>query len=297
MTETSFQQVMVVYTIFMKSDCYNPQRSRTLGPAGKLPSGGSGCGGSQSLAIRVLKSAGWMVLAAAIAAPAAEAKHIRPDLPWREQLVRILGTTLNQDQNPVGVVAEIVVTFVKRNDRRGIEITFDTEPGRFSYTSQAAVLLAIDRTARAAHLESDSWSVFVAVPSPGVTVYGESLSAMVGITVVALAKGDFIPSDRVITGTVTRDGHIGTVGGVPLKVEAAHEAHMHRVLVPEEQHIADGDWQTPFLMQVSAVGTVSEAYKALTGQPLQGDDPGTRWDGEEDQHPPAQSGMSPPTAP
>jgi len=97
---------------------------------------------------------------------------------------------------------------------------------------------------------------------------------MVGITVVALAKGDFIPSDRVITGTVTRDGRIGTVGGVPLKVEAAHEAHMHRVLVPEEQHIADGDWQTPFLMQVSAVGTVSEAYKALTGQPLQGDDHG-----------------------
>ncbi|MGH7251147.1 MAG: S16 family serine protease [Nitrospiraceae bacterium] len=254
----------------METDCDQPQRARTTGPASKPPSGGSACGGSQSLAIRVLTIAGWMVLAAALAAPVAEAKHIRPDLPWREQLVRILGTTLNQDQNPVGVVAELVVTFVQRDDRRGIEITFETEPGRFSYTSQAAVLLAIDRTARAAHLESDSWSVFVAVPSPGVTVYGESLSAMVGITVVALAKGDFIPSDRVITGTVTRDGHIGTVGGVPLKVEAAHEAHMHRVLVPEEQHVADGDWQTPFLMQVSAVGTVSEAYKALTGQPIQG---------------------------
>src|SRR2546426_4777517 len=182
MTEASFQQVMVVYTIFMKSDCHNPQRSRTLGPAGKLPSGGSGCGGSQSLAIRVLKSAGWMVLAAAIAAPAAEAKHIRPDLPWRQQLVRILGTTLNQDQNPVGVVAEIVVTFVKRNDRRGIEITFETEPGRFSYTSQAAVLLAIDRTARAAHLESDSWSVFVAVSPPPRSVDWGGSPALAGVT-------------------------------------------------------------------------------------------------------------------
>src|SRR5256885_3446671 len=208
MTEASFQQVMVVYTIFMKSDCYNPQRSRTLGPAGKLPSGGSGCGGSQSLAIRVLKSAGWMVLAAAIAAWADEAKHIRPDLPWREQLVRILGTTLNQDQNPVGVVAEIVVTFVKRNDRRGIEITFDTEPGRFSYTSQAAVLLAIDRTARAAHLESDSWSVFVAVPSPRVTVDGGSLSAMVGVTGGGPSKGDFISSDSGVSGAVARDRHL-----------------------------------------------------------------------------------------
>src|SRR5438094_4281481 len=205
MTETSFQQVMVVYTIFMKSDCYNPQRSRTLGPAGKLPSGGSVCGGSQSLAIRVLKSAGWMVLAAAIAAPAAEAKHIRPDLPWREQLVRILGTTLNQDQNPVGVVAEIVVTFVKRNDRRGIEITFDTEPGRFSYTSQAAVLLAIDRSARAAHLESDSWRVLVAVPSPGVWVEGGYPGANMDHTMGALTKGDFIPFGRVTICTVTHD--------------------------------------------------------------------------------------------
>src|SRR5206468_10974637 len=98
MTEASSQQVMVVYTIFMKSDCYNPQRSRTLGPAGKLPPGGSGCGGSQSLAIRVLKSAGWMVLAAAIAAPAAEAKHIRPNLPWRDHLARILSTPPKQYQ-------------------------------------------------------------------------------------------------------------------------------------------------------------------------------------------------------
>src|SRR5206468_10973789 len=99
MTEASFQQVMVVYTIFMKSDCYNPQRARTLGPAGKLPSGGSGCGGSQSLAIRVLKSAGWMVLASAIAAPAPGAKHIRPDLPGREQLFRILGPPLSWAEN------------------------------------------------------------------------------------------------------------------------------------------------------------------------------------------------------
>src|SRR5438093_10817959 len=105
MTEASFQQVMVVYTIFMKSDCYNPQRSRTVGPAGKLPSGGSGCGGSQSLAIRVLKSAGGMVLAAAIAAPAAEANHIRPDIPVREQVVRAPGTTLNQDQDALGLAA------------------------------------------------------------------------------------------------------------------------------------------------------------------------------------------------
>jgi predicted S18 family serine protease len=110
--------------------------------------------------------------------------------------------------------------------------------------------------------------VVLTVPYQGVTVYGASLSAMVGLTVVALAKGDPIPGDRVITGTVTATGEIGPVGGVPLKVKAAYEGHLSRVLIPDEQDIADSDWRTPFLMQVSPVRSLSEAYKALTGHPL-----------------------------
>jgi predicted S18 family serine protease len=91
---------------------------------------------------------------------------------------------------------------------------------------------------------------------------------MIGLSVVALAKGEFIPPDRVITGTVTPDGHIAPVGAVALKVAAANEAHMRRVVVPDEMDIADGDWVTPFLVQVSPVGSVVEAYQALTDHPL-----------------------------
>jgi hypothetical protein len=39
---------------------------------------------------------------------------------------------------------------------------------------------------------------------------------------------------------------------------------LRRVLVPDEQDKADKDWETPFLMQVSPVGTVQQAYEALT---------------------------------
>jgi hypothetical protein len=53
-----------------------------------------------------------------------------------------------------------------------------------------------------------------------------------------------------------------------LKVAAANEAHMRRVLVPQESDAADGDWTTPFLVQVSPVASVSEAYLALTDHPL-----------------------------
>jgi len=198
-----------------------------------------------------------------------DAKPYPDGARWRQQLVRILGTTFNNRNEPVGVVGELVVGLEQRDDHRGIMVTFDDQPGRFSSRAQAAVLAAIDRTARTAGLNTDSWSVLLAVPSVGLTVYGESLSAMVGLTVVALAKGDFIPPDHVITGTVTNDGRIGAVTGVPLKVEAAGQDGMKRILVPQQSAEADGEWRTPFLVQVSPVNSVPEAYEALTGQPLQ----------------------------
>jgi len=196
------------------------------------------------------------------------AKAYHNGLTWRQQVIRILGTTTNNRSENVGMVGELIVGLEERSDHRGIMVTFDDRPGHFSPPAQAAVLTAIDRTARTAGLNTDSWTVSLSVPEPGLTVYGESLSAMVGLTVVALAQGDFIPPDRVITGTITNDGRIGTVSGVPLKVEAAGEEGIKRVLVPQEVAEADGDWRTPFMMQVSPVSSVPEAYEALTGRPL-----------------------------
>jgi predicted S18 family serine protease len=187
-------------------------------------------------------------------------------LQYREQLVPILGVTL--DEKPIGTVANLVVSFEERHDRQGLAVYFNVEPGRFSRMAQTAIQQAIYRTAQIAGLSTDSWTVALRVPYPGLTVYGESLSAMIGLSVVALAKGEFIPPDRVITGTVTPDGHIAPVGAVSLKVAAANEAHMRRVVVPDEMDVGDGDWVTPFLVQVSPVGSVSEAYQALTDRPL-----------------------------
>ncbi len=99
-------------------------------------------------------------------------------------------------------------------------------------------------------------------------MFGDSLSAMVGLSVVALAKGDHIFQGRSITGTITENGTIGKVGGVPLKINAAYSEHLYRVFIPEEQEIADGDWKTPFLMHVSPVESLDKAYFGLTGQHL-----------------------------
>jgi predicted S18 family serine protease len=91
---------------------------------------------------------------------------------------------------------------------------------------------------------------------------------MVSLTVLALAKGHSILPNRVITGTIAPDGYIHVVGGIPLKLQAAQHAHYTRVLVPEEISITDGDWHTPFLMQVSPVSSLQQAYLGLTDFPL-----------------------------
>lgn len=182
--------------------------------------------------------------------------------PVQDALIPVLGTTM--DQHPVGQVVYLGISFEHRDDESGLAVVFKNTPGRFSRMTQTAVEEGIYRAARALGVSPHSWTVLISLPYPGVTLYGESCSAMVAISVVIMAKGETIPSDRVITGTVTPDGRIGPVGAVPLKVAAANEAHLRRVLVPDEQDRADNDWETPFLMQVSPVGTVVQAYQAFT---------------------------------
>jgi len=187
---------------------------------------------------------------------------------WQGRTIPILGTALDHQSNQIGVVAHLVLGFRERNDQYGLNLRFRTKPGRFSPAAQVAVQNAIIHTARAAGLNEKSWSVQLMIPYNGITMYGESLSAMVGLAVVALAQGDTFPQDRVVTGKVLSDGHLGSVGGVPQKIEAAYAEHFQRVIVPEEHDTEDGDWRTPFLMHISPVANVTQAYQALTGQPL-----------------------------
>ena len=115
-------------------------------------------------------------------------------------------------------------------------------------------------------MRTDSWTVSFAVAEPAGTVYGDSVSAMAGLAVVALAKGDFIPLDRTMTGTIAQDGTIGPVTAVPLKIQAAHLKQLRRVVIPDTFDAADSDWFTPFLMQISPIHSPATAYQALTDQ-------------------------------
>jgi len=191
-----------------------------------------------------------------------------PTMVAKRSVIPILGTTYNEQWEQVGIVADVELEFERRNDHEGLQLEFLTKPGRFSSLAKRSVQEALALVTQAAGLNADSWTVRFRLPYAGVTLYGESLSAMAAMSVVALAKGEMVHSDIVMTGTVTPEGSIGTVGGIPLKIVAAHQEHFRRVLIPEEPDVADGDWETPFLMHVSPVRSVDVAYFALTDHPL-----------------------------
>jgi predicted S18 family serine protease len=188
-------------------------------------------------------------------------KHIQTTIP-------ILGTTMNAQSEQVGIVADIQLEFLQRRDHKGLDLQFLARPGKFSPYAQQSVKDALILVVKAAGLNPDSWTVRFILPYPGVTLYGESLSAMAALNVVALAKNEPVDEATVLTGTVTADGHVGTVGGVPLKILAAYEQRYRRVLIPEEPDVADDDWETPFLMEVTPVRSIKNAYLALTHRPL-----------------------------
>ena len=191
---------------------------------------------------------------------------IQPPVVQQNRSIPILGVTLSE-RGPVGIVARVELHFEERSDRSGLMVLFMTGAGKFSPKAQTSVQQALYRAARAARLSTDSWTVRLSAPED-VTVYGDSLSAMIALTVIAIVKQEPIVEDRVITGGITPEGHISKVGGLSLKIAAAKAAHIRRVVVSDEVDPAEGDWTIPFLMHVSPVGSVQQAYLALTGHQL-----------------------------
>ena len=188
----------------------------------------------------------------------------------RTQIINFLGVSVPRDarDDGRGAVGQIAVGWERRKDNHGIIVSFLQGKGSLSAGTELAILLAIDRAAHAAGLRTDSWTVTFKVHEPSGIIYGDSLSGLVGLTVIALAKGDFIPPDRTMTGTITQDGGIGPVSSIPLKIEAASQRHFRRVIIPGELDVTDSDWVNPFLMQVSPTQSAAVAYQALTGRSM-----------------------------
>ena len=164
----------------------------------------------------------------AIASPKSPATHIR------HQSVPILGVTFDKTKRPLGIVMYAMIHFQKRVDHDGLKVHFRKVLGRFGPIARKSVATSIGLAAKVSKLKDDSWTVILEFPYAGLTMYGDSLSAMIALSVIALAKDDAVKYGRTLTGTILKNGRIGTVTGIPYKVYAAHAAGLEQVRIPEE---------------------------------------------------------------
>ena len=100
---------------------------------------------------------------------------------------------------------------------------------------------------------------------------GMSASAVVAVAIMAAHRGEPIRSDVALSGQITSDGRLDVVGGLPVKIEAAANAQYRTIVVPQDQPLTS-DWITATeiatrkRVQLIQVGTLDEAYHAMTGR-------------------------------
>ena len=88
----------------------------------------------------------------------------------------------------------------------------------------------------------------------------------------ALLKGEQIRRGIAMTGTISKDGTIGPVGGIPDKIRAAAREGYRTILIPQGQR-DDPRWNLTRLawdlnLEIKEVATVAEAYHLMTGGTL-----------------------------
>ena len=143
-------------------------------------------------------------------------------------------------------------------------------PGQTNLSSMAlAFQYALNHTPGIDHAGTVS-AIGIAYASTGTD--GPSAGAVMTVGFAALLKGDHIRRGIALTGTITKDGAIGPVGGIPDKIRAAAREGYRTVLIPEGQR-DDPRWNINRLawdlnVEVKEVATVEAAYHLMTGGTL-----------------------------
>lgn len=107
---------------------------------------------------------------------------------------------------------------------------------------------------------------------------GPSAGAVTTVAVLSVLLGDTIDADVAMTGTINPTGTIGTVGGIPEKIQGVIDAgEISTVLIPAGQRNSPNFAGSPVDVvdlgrsagvEVREVGTIYEAYEAMTGEEI-----------------------------
>ncbi len=144
------------------------------------------------------------------------------------------------------------------------------KPGQTNLGSMAlAFQYALEHTPTVDH--SGTVSV-IGMAYASTSTDGPSAGGVMTVGFAALLKGDRIRRGIAMTGTISKDGTIGPVGGIPDKIRAAAREGYRTILIPQGQR-DDPRWNITRLawelnVEVKEVTTVEEAYHLMTGSTL-----------------------------
>ena len=128
----------------------------------------------------------------------------------------------------------------------------------------AAMRYAIERTPHVPHSGSVTMMGSSFQPAQN---DGSSAGAAFAVALLAMFNNTSVQNDVCITGTLEPGGHIGKVGGILQKMQAARRAGCNLFLVPRFQTV-DNNWDLHHEslrsgVRVYEVDTVDEAYELM----------------------------------
>lgn len=171
-----------------------------------------------------------------------------------------------------GIVHYVVLQIDKDHRQEGPTIQFnEIHLGGGSIVSEdwkEGVQQAVAAAAKAMGEDGRQWIITIKNRSSNKLTEGMSASSAVAVGIMAAWRGDSIRPDVALTGKITPDGQIESVGALLIKIETAARAQYKTVLVPRGQ-LDKADWDLSQLaarsnVNIIEVATLEEAYLLMT---------------------------------
>lgn len=125
--------------------------------------------------------------------------------------------------------------------------------------------------AQKSKINTSDCDVFVKISNENGVSYIEGPSASALFTVIILSgfENKKLRSDTTMTGTIEQDGRIGSVGGLPLKAEAAYKLGFKRIIFPimeNSEKIELLMFKRYYNITVLQAKGIEDAYKFMTSE-------------------------------
>lgn len=172
-----------------------------------------------------------------------------------------------------GLVHYIVIQFDHDPRLEGPTVTFnEINLGGGSLVGEdwkEGVIQAVRAAVKVSGQDGRDWLVTVKNRSYHSITGGMSTSSAVAVAVLAAWRGEPLRPGVTITGVMTPEGRIESVGAIPQKLDAAAREGFKTLLVPRGQ-LQTSEWDLLLLaekrqMSVIEVGTLEEAYSLMVG--------------------------------